>query len=89
MPPGFEGHTDTVDPLEEGLGSSCGQGHNMKPQSCQVAEATGGQGVVESQDAEQAAKGAQQSTSAQVRNGEGREEPGEWADNWLMAGLNQ
>lgn len=50
---------------------------------------TGGRGVVESQDAEQAAKGAQQSTPAQVRNEEGMEEPGEWAGSWLMAGLNQ
>lgn len=89
MPPGFEGHTDTVDPLKEDLESSRGLGHNTKLQSRQVAEATDGQGVVESQGAEQAAEGAQENIPAQVRNEEGREEPGEWVGNWLMAGLNQ
>lgn len=54
-----------------------------------AAEGTGGQGAVESQDAGVAAKGGQQSRPAQGRDGEGTEEAGEWADNWLMAGLGQ
>lgn len=91
MAPGFEGHTGTGDPYEEGQESGCGQCRCKEPQSCLVAVAGEicGQGAVEGQYVEVAAMGGQQGRPECVRGGEGREQAGEEAGTWPVADFDQ
>lgn len=61
-----EDHTDSGDPLEEGLGSGCDQGHYKEPQPWLVAAAgvNGGQVVAGGQYVDLAAFGGQQGMPA-------------------------